>query len=116
VNLLDVAFAPLRAVLGGAGREVGTDLRDIEHIQTRVLDTAESIKRATETIEAHVVVIESLVGAIPPLTQAVVELTRQLAELNQVLAPMAGVERDVSRFEHLFGRRRQQSPPDASSA
>jgi hypothetical protein len=116
VGLLDVALAPLRAVLGGAERETEhlLPVRDIEEIQARVLSTAESIRRATESIESHIQVVEVLASSIPPLTEAVERLTVQLSELNGVLAPMAGVERDVSRLEHLFGRRRAREQEDSS--
>lgn len=118
MRLFDLALAPVRYVLGGAEHEAEAVLpvRDIEDIQTRVLDTAESIKRATESIESHVIVVESLATSIGPLTDAVADLTRQLAEINQVLGPLAGVERDVSRLEHVFGRRRRQPRELPSSA
>jgi chromosome segregation ATPase len=110
--LIDVALAPLRAMLGSAEREAESVLpvRDLEEIESRVLETAESIKAATESIESHVAVVETLATSVTPLTDAVVELTRQLAQLNTVLAPLAGAERDVSRIEHLFGRRHHAEP------
>ncbi len=109
MGLLDLALTPLRMLLGQAEQEAEEVLpvREIEEIQNRVLDTAESIKRATESIESHVLVVESLATSIAPLTEAVADLTRQLAAINEVLAPLAGVERDVTRIEHLLGRRKR---------
>ena len=107
MGLLDLAFAPLRAILGSAEREAEEVLpvRDIEAIQTKVLDTAEAIRHATESIESQIQVIETLATSVPPLTQAVEQLTMQLVEITRVLAPVSAVERDISRVGHLFGRR-----------
>jgi hypothetical protein len=112
MGLLQTALSPLRAILGGAEHEAEEALpvRDIREIQTEVLDTAESIKRATESIESHVLVLESLATSIEPLTAAVTDLTRQLAEINLALGPMLGLERDVSRIERVFGRQRHHDP------
>jgi chromosome segregation ATPase len=112
MGLLQTALAPLRAILGGAEHEAEEALpvRDIREIQTEVLGTAESIKSATESIEAHVLAFESLATSIEPLTAAVVDLTRQLSEINQALAPVTGLERDVSMIERAFGRHRQHDP------
>jgi hypothetical protein len=106
MGLLDLALAPIRAVLGGAEDEVEHMLpvRDIEHIQARVLETAEAIKGATESIESHVAVIETLATSVQPLTLAVEQLTVQLVELTKLLAPVAAAEREVSRVGHLFSR------------
>jgi methyl-accepting chemotaxis protein len=116
MGLIELALAPLRAVIGGAEHEAEHVLpvRDIEEIQARALDTAESIKRATESIESHVRVVETLATSleplaqsIGPLTEAVAALTHELASINEVLAPLAGAERDLTRVEHLFGRRKR---------
>jgi len=113
MSLLDLALAPLRAVLGSAERETESVLpiKEIEKIQTDVLSTAESIRRATESIEAHVAVIETLATSVAPLTQAVAQLTEQLAQINAALAPLENAERDLSRLEHLFGRHRGGEAP-----
>jgi predicted RNase H-like nuclease (RuvC/YqgF family) len=107
MGLLDLAFAPLRAALSSVEHEAAGEVRDIEHVQHRVLDAAEAIRDATESIESHVQVIETLATSISPLTESVNRLTTELVELNRTLAPVAGAEREVSRLEHLFGRRRQ---------
>lgn len=113
MSLLDLALAPLRAVLRSVERETESVLpiKDIEKIQTEVLSTAESIWRATESIDAHVAVIETLATSIAPLTQAVAQLTEQLAQINAALAPLESAERDVSRLEHMFGRHRRAEAP-----
>lgn len=118
MGLLDMAFAPLRAALGTVEHEAAAEVRDIEHVQHRVLEAADAIREATESIEAHVGVIETLATSINPLAESVNRLTAQMAELNQVLAPLAKAERDVSRLEHLFGRHRRErtdAPPDATA-
>ncbi len=115
MGLLDLATAPLRAVFRSAEREAESafPVRDLEEVESRVLSTAEAIRHATESIEAHVAVLETLATSIGPLTDVVAELTRQLAEINRVLGPVATAERDVSRIEHLFGRRKRTlSSPD----
>lgn len=111
MGLLDLALAPLKAVIGSAERDIEVPVRDIEHIQTRVLGTAEAIRQATESIESHIEVLETLANSIGPLTESVDRLTAQLAEINTVLAPVAATEREISRVEHFFGRRRQPPSP-----
>jgi conjugal transfer/entry exclusion protein len=117
VGLLDIVFAPARAVLGAAERDIEHTLpvRDIERIQTRVLDTAEAIRRATESIETHIEVIERLANSIQPLYESVDRLTTQMSELNTVLGPLAGVERDAEKIEGFFHRHRHRDdePPPA---
>jgi uncharacterized protein YoxC len=115
MGLLDLAFAPLRAALSTAERDVAGEVKEVEHIQHRVLDAAEAIRDATESIESHVEVIETLANSISPLAESVNRLTAQMAELNKVLAPVARAERDVSRLEHLFGRHRQEPSSPAGS-
>jgi len=114
MGLLDLAFAPVRAVLGVAEREgeKALPVRDIEQIQTKVLETAEAIRLATETIEQHVEVVETLATSVPPLTTAVEQLTLQLVELTKLLAPVAAAERDVARVEGFFSRRHRHEPAD----
>jgi chromosome segregation ATPase len=115
VGLLDLVFAPARALLGAAERDVERTLpvRDIEHIQSRVLDTAEAIRRATDSIESHIEVIETLANSIQPLYESVDRLTAQMGELNAVLAPLAGIEHDAERVEGFFHRHRHREPPQA---
>lgn len=122
MGLLDMAFAPLRAALSTAERDLAGEVHEVEHIEHRVLEAAEAIRDATESIESHVEVIETLANSISPLAESVNRLTAQMAELNKVLTPVATAERDVSRLEHLFGRHRHEAssppaapPPDATA-
>lgn len=115
MGLLDLAFAPVRAALSAAEREAAAPVRDIENIQHHVLEAAEAIRSATESIEAHIGVIDTLATSIAPLAESVNRLTAQMAELNKVLGPVASAEREVSRLEHLFGRRHHASAPDPSA-
>jgi methyl-accepting chemotaxis protein len=113
MGLLDPFLAPLRGALAATEHDVVREIRGVEHIEHRVLEAADAIRDATESIEAHVGVIETLATSINPLAESVNRLTAQMAELNQVLAPLAAAERDVSRLEHLFGRHRHGRPDDA---
>jgi chromosome segregation ATPase len=131
MGLLDIVLAPLRGILGSAEHEAeqAFPVQDLEQIQSRVLETADAIRDATEQIEAHVAVLETLATSIAPLTVSVEKMTTQLGVIAEVLAPLAAaehdvgsaehdvesVERDVSRIEHLLGRRhdaaKEASPP-----
>lgn len=129
MGLLDMALAPLRAVLNSAEHEVEHTfaVQDLEGIQSRVLETVEAIKDATEQIEAHVSVLETLATSITPLTQAVEKLTIQLGVITDALIPVTKTEEEVAKAEHgvarlghLFGRHRQDadarpgSPPEGN--
>jgi hypothetical protein len=120
MGLLDIALAPLRSLLGAAEQEAEHvfPVRDLEDVEQRVLETAQAVRRATESIEAHVAVVETLATSLPPLTEAVTQLTVQLGEILKLTAPLAALEHDVgaaerriSRVEHLFGRGRHDEPP-----
>lgn len=122
MGLLDLALAPIRAVVSAGERDVTHEIREVEHVEHGVLDTAGSIRDATESIEKHIAVLDTLASSIGPLTESVNRLTAQMAELNQVLSPMAGAEREISALEHVFGRHRHEpgsspsgSPPDATA-
>jgi ABC-type transporter Mla subunit MlaD len=112
MGLLDMLTGPARALLGGVERAETDAMRHSPLGETRELEAklGEAVKaahRAAESLERHVVVIEGLADSLGPLAQAVTRLTDQINELLRVTAPLAAVERDVSRFEHLFGRRRR---------
>jgi hypothetical protein len=123
MGLLDTALAPLRAFLGSAEQEAEHTfpVQDIEGIQSRVLETAEAIKDATEQIAAQVSMLETLANSIAPLTQSVEKLTAQLGVITEVITPVATAERDVAeaehdvaRLAHLFGRRRHEADSTAA--
>src|ERR1700678_4328275 len=117
MGLIDTALSPLRAVLGSVEREAehAIPVKEIQGIQERVLETGEAIRKATESIEAHVEVLESLASSVPQLTDAVGLLTVQLGGIVEVLKPVAAMEADVAKVGHLFGRRNKgdSAPSDA---
>jgi hypothetical protein len=57
-----------------------------------------------------VTVLEGLTDALPALTDSVTRLTDQLGQVLKVTAPLAVAEREISRMEQLFGRRRRAEP------
>jgi chromosome segregation ATPase len=119
MGITDLAMRPLRVLLGSAEHEVEDALpvREIEDIQTQILDGVGALRRATESIESHVEVVDALATTLPVLTAAVQDLTAQLAEIVAVLAPVTEAERDMAKVEHefsrlggLLGHRREQAP------
>ena len=106
MGLTDIAMRPLRVVLGSAEHEVEDVLpvRDIEDIQSQILDGVGALRRATESIESHVAVVEALAATLPVLTAAVQELTAQLAEIVAVLAPVTEAEKEMAKVEHELTR------------
>lgn len=111
-GVINGGLAQLRKLLGVVEQETEDVLpvKDIEEIQTRVLDSVEAIKDATEQIEAHAAQLEALVDTLPVLATAVQELTRELGVIAEVLAPLANAERDVSKLSQLLGRHRREEP------
>jgi hypothetical protein len=63
--------------------------------------------RACDSLERHVTVVEGLTDSLPALTESVTRLTDQLSVLLAVTAPVAATERELSRVEQIFGRRRR---------
>jgi hypothetical protein len=106
VGILGIALRPIRSVIGAAEHEaeVVTPVREIEEIQKQILDGVGAMRRATESIEAHVEVVDTLANTLPTLTAAVQELTEQLAAVVTVLAPLSAAERDVAKVEREFTR------------
>lgn len=126
MGLVDLAFGPIRSVLGGAEHEAEHEVErvlpvtEVEGIQEQILEGMNALRRATESIAAHVEVVDALAAALPPMTEAVTALTVRLGELMEVLAPIAAVEqeldraeRDVARATHFFKRRPRttEEPP-----
>ncbi len=125
--MLDRVTRPIGSVLGHLGRTAGihsplAETREAEH---HLHDAVGAAHRATDSLESHIAAVEALVEALvplaeslaplgqslPPLTDSVTRLSEQIGELLRVTAPLAAAEREVSRVEHLFGRRRSQPPP-----
>ncbi len=115
MGLLDLVTGPLRSLLGEAERAEHEAVSHMPLAETRELEAklAEAVHathRAAESLEQHVKVLATLADSLAPLTDSVTRLTDQIGELMRITAPLAAVERDVSRFEHLFGRRRRGEP------
>lgn len=127
---LDLFTGPLRSLLGVAER-AEEDVQQhvpasslearLEEAVAAVHRTAESLERhamAVESLERHAVVVESLADSLPPLTESVTELTGHLDRLMKFAAPVAAAERELSRMERLFGRKRQVpavGPPEGDA-
>jgi hypothetical protein len=114
---LDLFVRPLRSLLGVSEREVITHspLHEAGELDDRLEEAVRSIHRAADSMERHVEVVESLATSVPALTDSVNALVRELGGLLGVLAPLGAAEHEVSRLEHLFGRRRaerQARPPE----
>ena len=73
MDIVDLAFKPLRAVVGATEHEVERTLpvKDIEGIQAQILEGVGALGRATESIESHVEVVDTLASSLPELTAAV---------------------------------------------
>lgn len=125
MGLVDLALGPLRSVLGSVEQEAEEHVEqvlpvaEIAGIQEQILDGMNALRRAAESIEAHVAVVDQLGDALPPMTEAVTQLSARLGELMEVLAPIAAMERDIERAErdvtratHFF-RRRPRQPGEA---
>ena len=110
---LDLLTRPLRALLGEAEHEAAahSPLAHTHEIEEHLGEAIKAMHRAAESVERHVQVIESLGDTLPPLTQSVTQLTDQIGHLLRVTAPLAAAERDVSKVEGMFHRRRHAPEP-----
>jgi ABC-type transporter Mla subunit MlaD len=93
---------PVRSLLRGS------PLHEADEVEQELHDAVEAIHRAAESMERHVEVVDSLASSVPALTDSVNALVNELNGLLGVLAPLAAAEREVTRVERLFGRRRAQ--------
>jgi hypothetical protein len=114
---LDFLTAPLRSLLGVAERaetEVArrSPLNETRELEQKLGEAVAAVHHAADSLERHIAVLETLADSLPPLTQSVTRLTDQLSPLLKIAAPLGEAEREVSRVEHLFGRRRR---PTASA-
>jgi len=117
LEIVDLAFAPLRFMARLVEHELARPLEETEH---DVLDGVNAIRHATDSIEHHVEVIEGLATSVGPLTEAVHQLTATMNDLVALLAPMAAAEggvkraeRDVERAERFFRFRHHKDPAGA---
>jgi hypothetical protein len=114
-SLTDLMFAPVRAIIGAAERDVHNPLEETER---DVLGGVTAIERATDSIDRHVEVIEGLATSVGPLTDSVDRLTETMRDLVKILGPMAAAEHGVQHAEqeahhaeHFFGFRRHRDAP-----
>ncbi len=105
---LDLFTAPLRSLLGVAERDVTehSPLHEAAELEGRLDQAVSAIHRTADSMERHVAVVETLAQSVPALTDSVNALVKELNSLLAVVAPIAEAEREVSRVEHFFGRRR----------
>lgn len=101
LEIINLAFRPLRLVARLAEQELSTPLEETEH---DVLNAVNAIHRATVSIEHHVEVIEGLATSVGPLTDSVNHLTATMRDLVGLLEPMAAAERGVKRAEREVER------------
>ncbi|MFZ0043120.1 MAG: hypothetical protein WAK93_17560 [Solirubrobacteraceae bacterium] len=109
--MLDFLTRPIRAVLGGAERDVVESLHETRDIEANMLDAVRAIEDVTESVEHHVEVIETLATSVDPLRASVDRLTDTMQELVAMLAPIAAGEEEIHRLGHLFGRHRHDDRP-----
>jgi hypothetical protein len=119
----DLLTAPLRSLLGiaeDAETEVvrHSPLHQTAELEEKLERAVGALHRSADSLEQHIAVVEKLADSLAPLTESVTRLTDQLAPLLQLARPLgeaeahvAAAEREVSRVEHLFGRRHRHDAP-----
>jgi hypothetical protein len=120
MGAFDVVTGPLRWALGASEDVEKEVIRHSPVVETRALerelhDAIQAMHRACDSLERHVTVVEGLTDSLPALTESVTRLTDQLGALLTVTAPVTAVEKELSRMERIFGRRRgaeQRIPPE----
>jgi ABC-type transporter Mla subunit MlaD len=112
---LDSLRGAIRSAIGAA-EHVETD---VEHhtpagiergLDAKLDETIAALHRAAAAGERHVEVLEGVADSLAPLTESVTRLSDQLGVLLDAMAPLEAAERDVSRVEGLFRRRRHEVP------
>ena len=68
--------------------------------EEEMVDAADALRHASESIERHVEVIEGLATSVGPLRDSVVQLTATMNALVDVLGPLAAAERGMHNVEH----------------
>jgi len=132
-------FSPLTGLLRSAlGVAEHGEAEAVEHSPLSTTAAAErdldqlahALHRAAESADRHVELLDRVAASLPALIAQLSELTggvnamnanatalnRQLEALVTELVPLAGAERDVSRVERLFRRRRRKEAPRAGEA
>jgi hypothetical protein len=112
----DFLTAPLRSLLGvteSAEAEVErrNPLRETRELEDRLAEAVVAVHRSADSLERQIAVLETLADALPALTESVTRLTDQLTPLLKVAEPLGAAEREASRVEHFFGRRRHRDGP-----
>lgn len=111
-GVLEFLAAPVRAVFGATGHDLGETLHETRDIEAHMLGAVDAIEGATASIERHVEVIETLATSVDPLRASVDRLTDTMQELVAMLAPMAAAEHEMQRAGRFFGRHRHDEPPE----
>jgi hypothetical protein len=116
MGAFDLFTGPLRSLFGAAERaesdvERHTPTREVARIEAKLEEAVAALHTAADSVERHAAVIEALADSLPPLTESVTHLTNQLQDVIRITAPLAATERELSRMERLFGRRRRSSAP-----
>lgn len=70
----------------------------------------DAVARSVPALNEHVTALGAQVTALNDQAEG---LNRQLGEVVKLLAPLADAERDVSRVERMFRRRRHHDGPHA---
>jgi tetrahydromethanopterin S-methyltransferase subunit E len=110
--MLDMVKGTLRSAIGAAEHvESDVEARSPAAVEAKLDEMIAVMHRTCESAERHVEVVEALAQSLVPLTDSVSKLTDQINLLLQVTAPLAAAERDMSRVEGIFHRRRR--PQDA---
>jgi hypothetical protein len=119
MGAFDLLTGPLRSLFGAAERaeadvERHAPTAEAARIEAKLEEAVAAMHRAADSVERHVAVVEALADSLPPLTESVTHLTNQLQDVIRITAPLAATERELSRMERLFGRRRRPPAPSPS--
>jgi hypothetical protein len=116
---LDFLASPLRSLLGVAEHAESdvsshAPMHETRELERQLSEAVAAVHRSSDSLERHVAVLETLADSLAPLTESVTRLTDQLSPLLKIAAPLGSAEREVSRVEHFFGRRRRspQAPAE----
>ena len=120
MSILSPFTGLLRSALGVTEHEAA---ETVEHsplqatvaLEGEVERLAHALSRSAESADRQVEVLGGVARSLPALIEQVTALTAQaeginarLDELMKLLSPVGGAERDVSRVERVFRRRRHR--------